>query len=252
MNYIYLYDNTFINLLNLIKFLIIKKTVPHNIKDISYQPTLFEETIHLNIFEEENTIEEFLKIFGSKVFNMIYYVFLSSNENKEIIIFYFLVNYLKHNNKVFYLRNNKSVYEALKIAKYVSRENHKFKGFLRFKEINNNILYAEFAPENNIIFLLSKHFKNRLKNERWIIKDVKRNILSIYDKKEFYIVNGEDLNIIINNSDDEIFIEDLWKSFYKTIGIETRKNDRCRINFMPKKYWQYITEVMEEYETSSK
>lgn len=252
MKKIYLYDNTFISLLNLIKFLISKKIVPHNIKNVTYQPTLFEEAIQLSITEEESIIEDFLKIFGFKVFNTVYYIFLSGNENKEIIIFYFLVNYLKYNNKVFYLRNNKSVCEALKIEKYVSRENHKFKGFLRFKEIDNNILYAEFAPENNIIFLLSKHFKNRLKNECWIIKDVKRNILSIYDKKEFYIVNGEDLNIIINNSDDEMFIEDLWKSFYKTIGIETRKNDRCRMNFMPIKYWQYITEVIEEYETSSK
>ena len=41
-------------------------------------------------------------------------------------------------------------------------------------------------------------------------------------------------------------MEDLWKSFYNTIGIKGRKNDRCRMNFMPKKYWKYILEVENE------
>ena len=65
------------------------------------------------------------------------------------------------------MRNIKSVSEALKISKYVGHENHKFKGFLRFKELENNVLYAEFSPENDILFLLSKHFEKRLKNKEF-------------------------------------------------------------------------------------
>ena len=51
---------------------------------------------------------------------------------------------------------------------------------------------------------------------------------------------------IDKESSNEKEIEKLWKIFYKTIGIKERKNDRCRQNFMPKKYWKYITEVREE------
>ena len=47
-------------------------------------------------------------------------------------------------------------------------------------------------------------------------------------------------------SNDELDIQNLWKEFYKTIGIAKRKNDRCRMNFMPKKYWKYIIEVSDE------
>ena len=111
----------------------------------------------------------------------------------------------------------------------------------------NNILYAEIAPENNVLILLSKHFKERLKNEYWIIKDTKREILSIYDKNNFYLVNTSDFNIKeLVLSDEEETFENLWKTFYKTIGIKERKNDRCRMNFMPKKYWKYILEVSDE------
>ena len=250
---IYLYNDTFISLLNLIKELIKNKIIPLNIKNTNYQKTLIDNIIYLNINEDENIINEIISKVGINVFNTIYYVFLSSNENKEIIIFHFFIHSLKYKNKIFYMRNIKSVNEALKISKYVGHETHKFKGFLRFKELKNNILYAEFSPENNILFLLSKHFQNRLQNEYWIIKDKKRQIISVYDKKEFLILNEENFTLHTNEvSDEEKDIEELWKKFYKIIAIKERKNERCRMNFMPKKYWKYITEVEKEYEKSNR
>ena len=32
----------------------------------------------------------------------------------------------------------------------------------RFKELKNNVFYAEMSPKNNVIFLLAEHFKKRL------------------------------------------------------------------------------------------
>ena len=57
---------------------------------------------------------------------------------------------------------------------------------MNIKELKNKCLYAEIEPVNNILFLISNHFKNRLKNEYWIIKDNKHNLISIYDKKYNY------------------------------------------------------------------
>ena len=37
-------------------------------------------------------------------------------------------------------------------------------------------------------------------------------------------------------------------NIFKTIGIESRKNRRCQMNFMPKKYWKYIIEMEDAYE----
>ena len=251
-NKIYLYNNTLISLLCLIKKLLDNRIVPNNIKNIDYSPTLFDEIIELDIQEDEKIINDIIKFLNPQIFSIIYYVFISNNENKDIIIYYFLVHSIKYKNKVFYQRNLKSVDRALKISKYVSNENHRLKGFLRFKEIKNNILYAEIAPENNIIVLLSRHFMKRLKNEYWIIKDTKRKTLSIYDKKNFYLVNEGNFKMINNElSDDEIKIEDMWKSFYKTIGITERKNERCRMNFMPKKYWPYIIEMSDDNEKNN-
>ena len=47
MNYVYLYNGSFINLLSLIDTLIIKNIKPDNIKNSNYSPTLFEQLIKL-------------------------------------------------------------------------------------------------------------------------------------------------------------------------------------------------------------
>lgn len=251
-NYIYLYNNDFISLLNLIKYLLKNKFIPTNIKEISYQPTLFEETLNVEIPQEDKVIKEIISATSFNIFNVIYKIFLSNEKDKELIIYFFLIHSLKHKNKVFYLRNIKSVQEALRISKYVGHEAHKMTGFLRFKELKGNVLYAEIAPENNVLFFVSQHFKARLRNELWIIEDTKRNLMSIYDREDFTIVSSNDFTYLDKElGETEEGIEELWKNFYKTIAIKERTNHRCRMNFMPKKYWKYIIEMRDELEKSN-
>ena len=231
MNNIYIYNN-FYELLKLIDILIKHNIKPYNIKDEMYNPTLFDNIIKLDLTNNKEIINHYIKTIGINNFNIIYKVFLSS---------------LKYKENTMYMRNLKCVNEALKINKYVGYETHKLKGFVRFKELNNKVLYAEIEPTNNCIGLLTNHFKKRLKNEYFVIVDNKRNLISIYDKKDIIITNKDNIKIDeLKYSDKELEIENLWTTFYKTIGIKERKNDRCRMNFMPKKYWKYIIEMSDE------
>ena len=244
VNNVYLYDGSFLNLLSIIKVLLKENIIPQNIKIQGYEENLFSSNINLEIEDDEKIIPNIIHNLGSRIFNGIYYIYLSNNDDKELLIYYFLLYSIKYKDKVFVLRKIEEVNKGLKVIKYVGNENHKMKGFLRFKELKNNVLYAEFAPTNNVLPLLVNHFKKRLKNERWLIHDQKRNIWAYYDLKEVYFWDGLDINIKIDNiSDDEEKMVHLWQTFYDTIGIKERKNDRCRQNFMPKKYWKYITEV---------
>lgn len=246
MTNVYIYEDSFINLLNLIDELLKNKTKPDNIKNEKYNPNLLDNLIYLK-FENKNILDKYKKMIDEDNLKIIYYVYLSNHESKELIIYYYLLNYFKYKKEIVYMRYLNCVSKALEISKYVSRENHRFKGFTRFRELKNKILYAEIEPENNILSILSIHFKNRLKNEYWIIKDKKREIISIYNKKDFYVFDCSQFDILnVINSDKELEFEDLWKLFYKTIGIKERKNDKCRMNFMPKKYWKNIMEVSDE------
>jgi len=247
MKNVYIYDGNFISLLNLIWYLIKNKIKPENIKTEIYTPSLFENIINLSIPREEKIIDSIVSVLDKRILRLMYYVFLSEEQNKELILYYFFYNSIKYRCKILYYRNLKCVSEVLRIANYVSHEGHKMKGFLRFRELEGNVLFSEMEPTNNILFLVSCHFAKRLKNEFWIIKDNKRKIISIYDKKKFIIVEEEEFKLTCaNESEEEKNIENLWQTFYKTIGIEERKNERRRMNFMPKKYWKYLTEMKGE------
>ena len=249
-NKIYLYDGSFPELLDLINKLLEQNSRPlgiYNKED--YEPSLLEEAVKLEL---NNTFDiNKLKV-SKNILKAIYYVYLSSESNKELIIYYFLLNARKYQDRIFTMRNLKCVTSTLEITKHVSNELHKLKGFLRFKEINNHVLYGEIEPTNNVIGILSNHFAKRLRNEYWIIKDVGRNLYSIYDKKKYYIISGENIEFEKSKiSDEEKEVENLWKSFFNTIGIEARKNKRCQMNFMPKKYWKYMLEMRDEIEKSN-
>lgn len=249
-NKIYLYDGTFSTLMDLITQLLAFKTKPLNIcNQNNYLPSLLDETIELKL--DNNFDISKIKV-TKKILKTIYYVYLSTDEHKELIIYYFLLNALKYQDKIFTMRNLKCVNSTLKIAKYVSNENHKLKGFLRFQELENHILYAEISPTNNVLELLSIHFMKRLKNEYWIIKDVGRNTYSFYDKQKYYIIADENINLkTLGAIEKEKEVENLWVTFFNTIGIKERKNTRCQMNFMPKKYWKYIIEMEGAYEKSN-
>jgi len=250
MNDVFIYNDSFVSLMALIEYLVDNKIKPDNIKNQEYSPTLFENIINLKI-NDDNALDNIVNKTSSNIFKTIYYIYLSSDENKELIIYYFYLNSLKYKNNIFNMRKLKCVNSALKISQFVSRENHKYKGFVRFRELSNNILYAEIEPKNNILEILGKHFKQRLRNEYWIIKDVRRNLICLYDKKDILILNSDSFSLhTTNNSDNEDKYKNMWTLFYNTIGIESRKNDRCRMNFMPKRYWKYITEMEDVNEKS--
>ena len=193
-NYIIIYDGTFINLLTTIKYLLQANIKPQKIViEGTYSPSLFETIIKPNIDNDPTFITQIIKSSSKEVLKLITYTFLSNAQNKELVLYYLILNTLIYKDKIIYQRNLNCVNTALKLAHRVSSENHKMKGFTRFKMINNKFLYAEISPDNNILELLSKHFQKRLKNELWIIKDTNRNILSIYDLNTYHIVSGENI-----------------------------------------------------------
>lgn len=245
MNNIYIYDGHYSSFLALLSQIIYLKKIPYSIRsENEYVPSLFDETIYLKIDNKKEKIEHFINLFDKKIMKYVYYVFLSNTDNKEIVIYYFLKNALVYKKNIFSYRKLNCVNDVIKISHYVSNEVHKLKGFLRFKKMSNNFYYATISPTNNIIGLLSEHFKNRLSGEYWIIKDTKRNIYSLYDTKSIKYLNEIDIvKLNLDISSEELLMEDLWKTFFNTISIKERTNLKCQMNFMPKKYWNNIIEM---------
>lgn len=235
MNRVYLYDSYY-ELINLILELLKNNIEPDDIKDITYQSNLFDEVIYLK--QDFNNLNQF-KRFNKSIIHTCYYAFLSNKDNKEMIIYKFLKSALIYKENVFKYRNIDEINEIIKMVKYVGSEAHKLKGFLRFKKVNN-YYYASYEATNNVLPILANHFKNRLANEYWVIKDELRNIYAVYDLKKISYLKNSKLELNIDKTGE---FEDLWRTFFKIIAIKERKNLKCQMNFMPKKYWSHMLEM---------
>ena len=131
----------------------------------------------------------------------------------------------------------RTVHEA---GRAVSRERHRFLGLLRFSELGG-VLYAPFEPEGDILPLVAGHFARRLGGERWIIHDTGRSKAAVYENGTWRIA-GFSTGGPLPLSGREREIRDLWKRYFSSTAVQTRKNPGLQRQFMPKKYWKHLPE----------
>ena len=122
----------------------------------------------------------------------------SGREDKYTVIF----NYLKTviDNKEIDVSKNfalDSVLNFFDLIKQITYEIHRFEGFIRFEESVDGYYYAHFSPDNDITWLLMPHFTARFANQAFIIHDVKRNVLGMYDGYNAEQVNAEDRQVTV-------------------------------------------------------
>lgn len=122
----------------------------------------------------------------------------------------------------------------------VNGETHRMKGFLRFMESANGILYAPYSPDNDITDLLMPHFCARFSAQKFIIHDLKRKVAGIYDGNEWIICEAGETEICL--SENEKLFENLWKKYYKSVNITERPHERQMRGYMPARYWKYMPE----------
>lgn len=240
----YLYDGTLFGFLSIVFECFINKTIPQKIlsqaqycsnflDDIVYIQTDYEKAKRVFTGIEKNISYEAL-------YNT-YYAFSSNEENKDIYLLKYICDGFeigpKINNRLTFLH----VYKVLSMKKRAFGECHRLKGLLRFKEVGKNLYYASIHPDNNILEPLGHHFINRLPTQNFIIHDKIRNICFLYNGTEYKIVDAINLKVP-NISEDEQKYQELWKIFFKTISISERKNSRCQMQYMPKKYWKDLVE----------
>lgn len=136
-----------------------------------------------------------------------------------------------------------------KASKRTAGEAHLHKGLVRFSELNDKTYYAPIKPECNILPVIGNHFSLRFNTMKLIIHDVRRSMAFIYEPgTKWFIAENFTLDVNLNDiiSENEKKIRNMWKLYHQTIAIKERTNPQCQMNFMPRHYWEYITEMQEK------
>lgn len=144
---------------------------------------------------------------------------------------------------------NPHVLKVTQTVKKVEREKHRLEAFVRFQLTSDELYYAIIAPDFNVLPLIAPHFSNRYADQRWLIYDEKRKYGIYYDLQHTTNVtldfneetaNGKDISHIIHET--EAAFQQLWKRYFTSVNIPSRKNMQLHIRHMPKRYWRYLTE----------
>lgn len=171
---------------------------------------------------------------------------LCSRKGKADAIYRFLQLGFHQGAKVMEQLSHPYVLPLFEMDRRVSSEVHNYHQFIRFRELENQILAARFRPENNIISLVAPHFADRFPEENWMLYDEGRRSAVFHRKGYSWILAEEqafDLEQLNNYSDREESMQRFWKVFVDTIGIKERTNEKLQYNMLPNRYREFMNEV---------
>lgn len=217
----------------------------------SMQPSIFGDLeVVVTDIEKANRVRSGLKKRISASGNrQLYWAFLSELDGIEINILHYIQ--LAFKDKKFSAKDfgNHSVLKINQIAKQVHREKHRMEAFVRFKLTNDEIFFASIEPDFNVLPIILTHFEARYADQKWIIYDLKRNFGIYYNLLEIVYINlnfHDTFSIENNNTNiykaSEIEFQNLWKEYFSSTNIKSRKNMKLHTQHVPKRYWKYLTE----------
>ncbi len=168
----------------------------------------------------------------------------SSDENAALYAFRFAYKTLFLKKDVRGNLADKTVSDFTFTVKKVWTEAHRIKGFLRFSESHGGVIYARFSPDNDVTALVAPHFVKRLSGLPFVIHDVKRGTIAVSNGYEL-ILDKTKLPASFVPSEKETKFEELFRTYYREINIEARKNLKQQDGYMPRRYRRFMPETYE-------
>jgi len=142
-----------------------------------------------------------------------------------------------------------------KAARRGSMEAHMYCGLVMFSELSDGSWYAPVEPECDVLLLIADHFAARFSTMRFAIHDLRRGSAVIHEQgKHWSLVDAfgidtESGTIDASLSEYERGIRKLWKLYFDTIAIESKRNPGLQSSKMPKHFWNLLTEMDQGNET---
>jgi probable DNA metabolism protein len=239
------YDGSFEGFLSLVYDVYYKKLSPTQILKEMPQTLLLEDVYEV-AFDELNAMKVFSSLqerFLPQNLQTIQNIFLCEAIAFEMDLLAFIVLGFKSQKELQNI-NNPALFRLRSYEKQLFHNYHKMSGFLRFVELSDGSLYAKLESRFNLAFLLGRHFKKRLNNQEFYIHDVKRTLVFVHTK-EYVGIRRVAAFELPEHSEDEAKFQRLWKEFFKSVTIESRKNERLQKQTVPLLYRTYMSEFEE-------
>lgn len=227
-----------------------KRNHAETLLSLNDDPILFAENVQVVVCVEKvlkvmNTLK---RRFGEKDYLDICMALATEDGQKAQAVYQTVVDGLTRKcgqGQLFDNLANDFVHRAFSLARGAGREYAHLRGFVRFEELENGVLYSEIGPKNNVVTFLMPHFADRLSIENFVIYDERRNFFGIHPAgRQWYLLRGEEAErppkLLL--SEEERTYQELFRRFCRTIAIKERKNLNLQRNMLPLRFQEYMVE----------
>ncbi len=247
-----LYDGSYAGFLSAIFDIYDHKIVSPEICLEDNGTTLLFGNVHTVVNTEEKAarvIKKLKVLLSREGYKKFYIAALCDLPGVTSKLFAFVQYILSSKEKVEYNYSDPRVLFVQQTAKKVHRERHRMEAFIRFQKSTDGLYFATVEPDFNVLPIIIKHFKSRYADQRWLIYDAKRKYGIYYDLLSVHFVTIEqnpeantESSIGLSLDSEEVLFQQLWKQYFTSVNITSRKNTKLHVQHMPKRYWKYLTE----------
>lgn len=198
--------------------------------------------IELNMKNAERVKKGIIKCGGISLLSTLSYVLRSNDDLKETVVFNVAYRCLCERKNVLDDFSDPSILTFYELKNKISFETHRLAGFLRFEKSVGGIWYSHFTPDNDVVDVVAQHFQSRFCNEKFILHDVKRNKITVYNGQLATFISDEPITVYLDK--DEIEFQRLWGVYFTSVNVKERKNLRLQSNYLPRRYRRNMTEFL--------
>ncbi|MCL2189591.1 MAG: TIGR03915 family putative DNA repair protein [Defluviitaleaceae bacterium] len=202
------------------------------------QPSLMQEEFFIvtnndNACKVEKAIR---KKISHDAYYTVAYAFLSSADDRFMCMLHYIVYGFKMGHRVDDHLHHDFILRVHKCAREVGREAHLLKGFCRFAETAQGILYCAVTPIHHVLMPLAEHFADRMMEQSWVIHDKRHNKAVVYNGESCVFVDVTPNTVPPIYAENEAQIQELWTSYFNTAAITARKNPKLHRNMLPMRF----------------
>ena len=216
-----------------------------------YQETMFDTyfTVVTDNEKARRVYNGLQKRLDSDAFKTFFYAFFSEQQACYQNMLDMAVYVFQNQGKVSDNFGHPAVLGVSRFAKSVGREAHRMKAFIRFQKFSDGTFFEVIHPDFNVLPLIASHFQKRYTDQPWVIYDEKRAFGLYYNKVRVQEITlhfweqKKDTGIVVQRFDDnEMKYDQLWKDYYRSTTIASRKNEKLQRQHVPIRYRKYLNE----------
>ena len=171
------------------------------------------------------------------------YAFQSCEPGREILLFRYIQLGLATGAQFGAMLAHEAVIPVWKLARAVGREAHRYKGLVRFRQVEGDVWYAAIEPDHHILPLIAPHFAARFADQRWIIHDQRRGEAVAFDPRhQKWAETPLEVTGTLPCTAGEEFFRELWQRYFHRLAIAECLNPKLQRQNLPRKHRRHLPE----------